>query len=275
MTTLTLLTHEWLRTRGRLLTVAGVAALLVAVGTLLAATGWAVISTIGGFGAVAAALAVIPVAQVLLAVDYWRSSYGREGYFTQTLPIAGPRIYRAKLLWAWTVTLGALAVGAALLLAAWPGIARGLGMPETNPFTVVGDLWSVATARADAWQILLGLGLTLVMFLVWPVQYYFAASFGSEAPRNRLGAGGPVLTWVVLYVVLQLASVLGLFLVPYAVGMVDGGLGILPFDALAELRAGDTSDDLFPLGVLPPILLITALCLWRTVRSWDRKVSLV
>lgn len=272
-----LLTHEWLRTRTTLLTVAGGAAVIVALGAALAAPAWALLSVVTAFAAVGAAILLIPAVQILLAVDYWRSSYGREGYFTQTIPAPGPRIFWAKMLWAWIATLGALAVSALLLLAAWPGISRGLGIPERNPFTLVSDVWGMATDAVTVPGTLLFLGLILVMALVWPPQYYFAASFGSEAPRNRLGAGGPVLTWVGVYLVTQLVTAIGIFAVPYALGVVDasGRLGVVDFNAWADLRSGNTSNDVFPLGVLPPIVLVAAFCLWRTVRSWKSKVSLV
>lgn len=107
------------------------------------------------------------------------------------------------------------------------------------------------------------------------VGYSFAASVGSEAPRNRLGAAGPVLTWVALYVAIQVLTGLGILLVPSAIGVVDaeGALGVVPFDVLGELMAGQSSSGVFPLGFLPPILFVTVSCLWRTVRSWRSGVS--
>lgn len=272
----TLLTHEWLRTRSLLLTVAGLAALVAAAGALLAATGWAVLAGIGAVVAVGAAICLVPAVQVALAVDYWRSSYGRVGYYTQTLPLRGATIYRAKLLWAWAASVAAVVATGALLAATWPAVARGTGMPERNPFVLVADTWAAATGAAGTGPVLLLLAVALALVLVWPVQYFFAASFGSETPRNRLGAGGPVVTWVVLYLVVQLVTVVGLFAVPYAVGPVGAdGLGVVPFHAWRELRAGTGSQDVFPLGVVPPLLLVGVACAWRTVRSWDRKVSLV
>lgn len=271
----TLLTHEWLRTRSLLTAIAAIAAIVVVVGTLTAATGLALVSVFGAVLALAAALALVPVVQMALAVDYWRSSYGRVGYFTQTLPVPGPRIYWAKMAWAWVASLGAVVLALLLLALAWPGITRGLGYPERNPLTVLADTWSALTAAVGTPTTLALLALTLVMVLVWPAQYYFSASFGSEAPLNRLGPGGPVLVWVVLYLLAQLLALVGLFAIPFAIGAVDGGAGIVPFDAWGEMTAGSESADVFPVGVLPPILLVTALAIWRTVRSWGHKVSLL
>src|SRR5699024_5623773 len=84
-----LLTHEWRRTRSMVGAATGIALLVVAAAALLVAPGWPGLSLLGVLLGAAALGGYVPVLQVLLAVDYWRSSYGRIGYFTQTLPIRG------------------------------------------------------------------------------------------------------------------------------------------------------------------------------------------
>src|SRR5690625_4541204 len=117
---ITLLKHEFLRTRNMLALVAGVAVLLALAGTLLAATGVPVLSSVGLVAGLAAVLGLVPAAQLALAVAYWRSSYGRAGYLTQTLPVKGSTIYWAKMLWAWAVSLAGAALSIGILLAAAP-----------------------------------------------------------------------------------------------------------------------------------------------------------
>src|SRR5699024_6667132 len=92
--TATLLKHEWLRTRSMLGAIAGIAVVLAALGSLLAATRWPLISTIGAYAVTVTIAGLVPAVQLALAADYWRSSYGRTGYFTQTLPVSGPTIFR-------------------------------------------------------------------------------------------------------------------------------------------------------------------------------------
>ena len=87
-----LLKHEFLRTKGMLAVVAGAAFLLALAGTLLAATGVPVLASVGLVVALAAVLGLVPAAQLALAVAYWRSSYGRTGYLTQTLPVRGSTV---------------------------------------------------------------------------------------------------------------------------------------------------------------------------------------
>ncbi|USQ81088.1 hypothetical protein NF556_05435 [Ornithinimicrobium faecis] len=274
--TATLLKHEWLRTRSMLAAIAGVAVVLVVLGSVLAATRWPLISTIGAYAVIVTIAALVPAVQLALAADYWRSSYGRAGYFTQTLPVPGPTIFRAKLLWVWTATLGAI-VGVLILGAlAWPGTARGMGYPELNPFVAFADFWSGLLETVPIWQLIVGLILALALgVLIWPVQYYFAVSIGSEEPLNRLGAGGPVLMWLAVYVGAQLVTLVGLLVVPLGIGAVDGGaLGIVSYAPLSELTSSNPQD-VMPLGIIPALALVAAALLWRTVRSWRSKVSLV
>lgn len=58
---------------------------------------------------------------------------------------------------------------------------------------------------------------------------------------------------------------------------VADGLGFVRIDLLGEVLADPTSSggDLLPLGFIPPLVLVTVFCLWRTVRSWNLHVSLV
>lgn len=272
----TLLKHEWLRTRSMLTTIGGVALLLVVLGSLVAATRLALFSTIGSYAVILTIVALIPAVQVSLAVDYWRSSYARVGYFTQALPVAGPTIFRAKLLWALIATVAAVVWGVVLAAIGWPGTARGMGADELNPFAAFADLWSGATETIPSWQLVTGLLVALVLgVFIWPVQYYFSASIGSEEPRNRLGAGGPVLIWVALYVITQIVTLALLLAIPLGLGTAtDGGLQIVSYAPLSELTA-DNPENIVPLGVFPGLVLVSAYCLWRTTRSWRSKVSLV
>lgn len=59
-----------------------------------------------------------------------------------------------------------LGVTVVLLLAAWPGIARGLGAPEDNPFIMIGDLWDAITSAASTAQLVLFVGAFLLIVLV-------------------------------------------------------------------------------------------------------------
>src|SRR5699024_4791778 len=107
-TTTTLLKHEWLRTRGPLATLFGLIALVGVLGSLLGASGWPLSSALGLAAGMLAAVVAVPAVQLALAADYWRSGYGRTGYFTHSIPVRGARIFRAKLAWTMLASLAAI-----------------------------------------------------------------------------------------------------------------------------------------------------------------------
>ena len=271
----TLLKHEWLRTRSLLGSIGAVAVLLVAAGTALTATGWPGISLVGMLMVMAPLAALVPATQIALAVHYWQSSYSRTGYFTQSLPLSGVTIYAAKLAWALLVSLLAVLATAGLLMAAWPVLAGQLG-GERNPFSLIRQMWEAGTAVTSTPVLIAGILLFLGLILIWPIQYFFAASVGSETPLNRLGLGGPVVVFLGLYLASQVLVFLGMAALPWGLTMVDGQLGIEHWSVFAEIAAGDASrDDIMPVGFVPMLLLIGVVCLLRTVHSWRSRVSLV
>lgn len=272
---LTLLKHEWMRTRSLLGTVVGLAALTALLATLLAATGWPLLSTLGIGVATIVIFALAPVLQVALTADYWRSSYSRTGYFTHSLPLRGATIYTAKLLWAATVTLAALAATAVLGGIFWWGAAGQLGV-EPNPFIALGNAWALVNEAASPGMVVAVALALLALYLAWPIQYYFAVSVGNESRLNRFGLGGPVLAFVGVYMVTQVASMLGMLALPLGLGMREGQLSLTTFNFISEMSAdAGVSNEVMPLGFLPPLIVIAALCLWRTVHSWNRRVALV
>ncbi len=268
----TLIKHEALRTRRWLTVVFGLATLVTLMGALMAWTGWPLISQLGvilSFVGVGAFLAVV---QVGLAYDYWRSSYSKTGYFTQSLPVKGATIYWSKLLWGCVVTLVAIVWNVVLALVAYLGSAS--SMRVTEPLSQLRAAWTGMLEILPAVAVI-GLALAVVVsFFATLVQYYFAASIGSESRMNRLGIGGPVLVWFGLYLVMQMLLLLGIVAIPLALGSgSDGGLALVSLNFLSVMVENQTAGAM-PLGFVPVLALSTAVLVSRTVVSWNRKVSL-
>lgn len=271
------LKHEWLRTRALLGTIIAAAPLLGGLGTLLTATGWPIISLFGITLAMIAIGGLIPALHLALAFAYWQSSYGKTGYFTQSLPIRGATIYSVKLLWASIVTILGLVVSLGLGLLFWPVLADQVGA-ERNPFTVLRSLFNLLSEFGSPLTLVLAGLLLLAFVLIWPIHYFFAASIGSETPLNRLGFGGPVLVFVGLYLATQVGSFVGLFAIPWGLTMTDGSFELVPFHLINEMDIGvgvSNTTETMPIGMLPVIIVITLVCWWRTRVSWNRKISLI
>lgn len=268
----TLIRHESLRTRGWLTVVVGAAVLLTAVGVAMEYTPWEFVRVIGFLLTLLAVATLLPVVQVGLGLDYWRSSFSRTGYFTQALPIKGSTIHWTKFLWGFIVSTIILVMNVILAMICLLGASRAFSLGITPSHLV--DQISIIAAQATPFEYLIAIVVVLCLVAVTLVQYYFAAAIGSEARMNKLGIGGPILVWFILYVVLQVLLLLGLLLVP--VGLQLSEFGSLDFVATpfpASLMS-EESPDILPMGLVPVLVLTTAALSWRTIVSWNRKVSL-
>ncbi len=268
----TLTKHEALRTRAWLAVVFAAATLLTVVGTLMAYTPWALVQGLGFVLAVVAVGAFLMVVQVGLAFDYWRSSYSKTGYFTQSLPVKGSTIYGAKLLWGSIVTIVALIWNLVLVVPVLFGASHMFDLGIT--FSRILDELGAMFGAAPVW-VWGAVGIVILALLVGGLaQYYFAASIGSEARMNRLGIGGPILVWFVLYLVLQVLLFAGIVAVPLGLGQApDGGLSLRSVNFLG-LMLNNQDAEVMPLGFILALFVVTVPLIWRTVVSWNKKVSL-
>lgn len=271
----TLLKHEAIRTRGFLLTIAGAGLGFGVVGSALAITGWPVLSQFGLVLGAIGAFGLLPAMQLALAIDYWRSGYGRIGYFTQTLPTRGSRIYWAKLAWAGLVVLlGLIATLAIWLLVMIASAQTMFGVAPDTLLVQIGDVLSAAYAAAP-WLVALGAPATLLLLYGFnTVTYYAAASLGSERWLQRLSWGGPVVAWFVLSTVLQIVLFVGILAIPFGLGVTAGGdFGFVPADLLSAML-NDTDLQLMPIGFVPALIVVIPVMIWRTVHSWNHKLAL-
>lgn len=269
-----LLKHEYLRTRPLLGTIWGAAALFALAGGLLGLTGLPAISGLGKLLALVGAAAPLPATQLALGIDYWRANYQRTGYFVHTLPVRGATQYRVKLTWGLLASLVATLVSLAFF--AWfavvVAITDGHGVPAL--LDAVGAGWAGFVAAMPAWAWIVLPIVALFALAANLVQFYFAASVGSERRFNQLGAGGPIVVWFGLYVASQLAGFLFLFLIPFGLGVVDGKLAVVGVDWL-QAMAANSNPQAMPFGIVPMLMVITAAVVWRTRLSWEKKVALV
>lgn len=271
----TLIKHEAIRTRGFLLVIAAAGLGSALIGSLLALTGWPILSVLGTVIGFIGAFALVPAMQLAQAVDYWRTGYGRIGYFTQTLPVRGSRIYWAKLAWAGLTLLAALI----LTLAAWFGVmvasAQGLfGMPPGEMLAQAGEILGAAYAAAP-WLVAVGAPVILVVLYGFNTALLlFSASVGSERWLQRLGWGGPVLVWFGSYAIVQVVLFVLILAIPFGLGVdASGSFGIVPANLL-EAMITNTDAQVMPIGFLPAMAALIPVFLWRTARSWNHKVSL-
>lgn len=268
-----LIKHEAIRTGPALGVILAVAAGLVVLGTAAARLGLPVISVLGYGLAVLASVAVIPVVQFYLAADFYRSSFRRTGYFTQTLPIAGGRIFRWKLAWGGLVSVVTGIVSGALILYHLRFVSGVLGLEPGDMWASVRSFWNAALEEWPWWVMVAGVAL-VILFLIANLSYlYFSATAGAAEPLNQHGIAGPIVVGVFTYLAQQLLFLGAIIAIPYGVEFLDGGLAISNVNWLSEITANSSPSGM-PIGfvVIYPIV-IAVLVTWCN-RIWQKRISL-
>lgn len=264
----TLLAHEWRRTRGMLGGITGIAVLLQILGVVMSLIPVEAIQTIGVLLMFFVAAGYLTVVLLALAVEYWRSAYGRQGYFTHTIPARGSAQYGVRLLYGAFVVVAALVVNA-LLLATPLVVAVSHEKPVgVGLFAYVVGLGREGLSALPAWAWLLIVAALVIASWMYLVQYYFAASIGSSGRLASLGVGGPILVWVVLYLVQQALTFVSIVAVPLGLDPRGQSLRLVSINYAAAIAGGGT--DVIPFGFIPMLAVLTAVLIWWTARSWNR-----
>lgn len=261
----TLLKHEYLRTRGMLGVIAAAfclfaLALVIVLRMFSTALG-------GGLFAVLAAV-LLPVVTLALGIDYWRSAYTSAGHLTHSIPVPGATIYIARLLY------GAGVLVAFFLLEVVVALAVALAVHVGGQSLLQVTIDGLAQSGMPGWTPWMAVALVLGAAFTYLVTFYFAASVGSEGRLGRLGVGGPVLVWFLTYAAAQLLSLGGIALIPAGLAAdPSGAITVRQVDILGAALSGEEVSAL-PIGVPIALLVVTAVLIWRTSRSWQHRVSL-
>ncbi len=267
-----LIKHEIKQTWQPLAILFGVTVIVSLITSAMIWTALPVISELGMLLGFLSSYSLPGVAIIALAVLYWNSSYRRRGYLTHTIPVRGSVIYWVKLGWGVLVTFLSMIV--TLLLVQVNAAATNAYFEDEDFYDPIGsirhtiDMW-----YSPPWWFWLGLTVTLFFWMaIGVIQAFFAVSIGSEKRFLSLGLAGPIVVWVILYVVAQILMVLAIALTPAVIHM-DGSVWIEWVSPLA-LMMNSSSTDGFPLGVSLGTVVFGVAMVWRTKISWDKKVSL-
>lgn len=269
-----LLRHQFRSTWRTLGSVVGVIALVALVSLAAALLRLPLLGPLGQGVATAALIGLVPVVLVVLAVDYWQTMYGREGYFTMSLPVRGRELLAAKTLHAALVALVTtlLACGGAVLVV----VARArldrvpVGEALSGWWDTMGSL-----PGGMVWLVLVGVVLYLVALVV---QVASVLSISAEGRFNHLGAGAPLIGLVILYLVNQLVSMVAMLWLPVGVLLQGPDAGQLVargmWGGFVEAVRTGADPDVVGLGSLPAGVVVAALLAWWAVRSIEHHTSL-
>lgn len=287
----TLFAQEFRSTRKALFTSIGIALLVATVSFVTAALR---VPLLGGLGLGVGLIAVIlitPLALVLLAEHYWRTMYGRQGYFTMTLPVHGRQLFFAKVLYGLVTTAVALGITLLGLVAASVAVSLSQGHESFSLLRSLLDtlqapmLWFIAGALALQFTFTVVAGAALM-------------SIGAEGRFNHLGFGAPVIGGVITYFAMQILGLAAMLFVPFglriagpdagtfvAQGMLgefmdsvfrtgDPAAGRSPAELAVTGPGGAYEPSVIGLGIVFVSIIATVLLAWWGARSVEHHTSL-
>ena len=211
------------------------------------------------------------VVLIRLHVAYWQSMYGSRGYFTMTLPVKGRCLYWAKSIFAFLFILLALVLTATGLVAVAWSVAHSNGMTLGEFFQPLRD----SIANMPSWILLYVLisFLVSIAFLVFPVMAVM--SIGAQSRWNHMGFGAPMIGMVLLYLVGQIAVLIGMIL-PGAVDLQTGQFtwDSMLFQLINAMGDNGAQPSIVGLGSVVASAALTSVMAWWGIRSIERHTSL-
>ncbi|MBN9613701.1 MAG: hypothetical protein J0H64_09655 [Actinobacteria bacterium] len=258
----------------RLAVTIGIVLLVAAVSLVMLALRMPFFGALGLGVAILSAVILAPVTLCLLAENYWRTMYGREGYFTMSIPAHGRSVFAAKVLYGLLVCYVALGITALLLLATVTAYAMSVGQQPTD---VLHDFLT-GLGPAVAWFLVVSIALQSTYTVIVGAGLM---SLGAEARFNHLGFGAPVIGAVILYFATQLLGLAAMVLMPlgFTITGPDAGhfvgQGMLPdlIRALEHPEAGN-QPTVIGLGVFLVSIALSILFAWWGACSVERRTSL-
>lgn len=266
-----LIKHEILRTGPLLGLILGVGTLTVLGSGVLASLRFPLLSTVSAVIGFIAVAFPWPLGNLALTIDFWRTSWGRAGYLTHSLPAKGSTILWARLAWGlvaqlvflvWTVSamLAMLYLANPVPAGDGPGIER-----------IISQALGEISRMVPWWQSALVVLALLLIGWAYLVMFYFAATVGNGPKLAGFGAAGPVITWVITYVVLGFL-IAGSFLLPVGLVLGDRGLHFTTVDMVRAVQVNDGS--VIPFGFVPVIIASVAIWVPWMAHNWNQRVSL-
>lgn len=252
----TILKHEFHRTIKPMLIIVSIITLITLLGAslgLLVSSGLGLILTV--FGVVA----LVPVLQWYLGIDFYISSYAGPGAtLTHTLPISGRKLFWSKLLYALLVTAFFSTLTGAVM---W--IIFELGISHTEFGGVIREFFT--TLFTTPGYLVFFSAIALSAFASIPVTLFFCAVIGSGGWARRLGVGGPVIVYVAIYLATQIIG-LAFMWIPPGIDLETG-----EFTSEFNLFSQDAN---MPLAVfMVQVLALIIMAVWAS-RTMNKNVQL-
>jgi|GEM_PF-5232111 len=255
-----------------------------------------VVMSVVGLSAAAASLADTPIVEtelmgialasflsipvfifLLLLIEYWRSLYGKSGYFTFMIPVRGRAIFAAKLLFMiLTTVVGTILAIAGCFLTAW--------MNSQKTSSVNGELLDLvldALTVLGPWLwVVIPAGIIAVIALI--VGLVASLSISSQSRWNHLGLGAPVIGSVLFFFSVTVTAGFMSWVVPLRLHYDHEALlqrwqhrGWLYHEIMGDLEYATARSNfgLIDFGPILAVVILAGLLGWWAVRSIEDHTS--
>ncbi|MDI9460806.1 MAG: hypothetical protein ACOX3P_00470 [Saccharofermentanales bacterium] len=174
---------------------------------------------LGGFAYGIAAIATIillPAALLLSLIHYYRHLYTNQGYLTHTLPVTSDQRYYGKLLGAFLLYFLAtvIALFGALIIVLAKTLSERTGFAGFSNIIKSVVSWPQQIGLNSVLGWLLLFVLWLFIFIYFFATYSFCISTGMSRRLSRFSFGGPIIVYIILYIIQQIVGLLAFLFFP-------------------------------------------------------------
>ncbi|MDD2579686.1 MAG: hypothetical protein PHP40_06360 [Eubacteriales bacterium] len=226
------------------------------------------------------AISQVIITYVVVVMRYYKSLYSDEGYLTHTLPVKAGSLLGSKVLtsFIWLI-LSYLVAGAVLVIV----MAAMNSQRDLTLLQMYREIQSAIGFTDTQAALLTGLVILFIIYslLLQLAQLFFAMSFGSQSAFHRLGLAGPIITYLVLNFLLEMAMLVMMVFVPLSLkinldmnGRPTGDLDLVGYGMIEMIRNPQTASPIIGLGGILFTVLAMAALYWGSHRLIERRTSL-
>ena len=218
---------------------------------------------------------------LVISNDY-HNMQGKRAYFVRSIPAEPKQLFTSRFLYYLSFFLLTIA---ALLLQVFLLVIL-MTAAEGSSVSDMLETIRYLLRSAGIGFILATVGYGLFALVMNSLVFMFVISVGSEAPLRHFGIGGPVLVYIIYYVVMQVVSFVGLFAIP--IGVRFNAAAPTPNQANFELVAESTlpqfirmvqdgtepTQPVIGLGIIPLYIILAIVVGILTYRSMSKRLTL-
>lgn len=174
---------------------------------------------LGGFAygiAVVATIILLPAALLLSLIHYYRHFYTNQGYLAHTLPVTPGQRYYGKLVGAFLLYFltSLIAIFGVLILVLAKTLSERTGLAGFGTIIRSVVSWPQQIGLNPVLGWLLVFALWLFIFIYFFATYSFCISSGMSRRLSRFSFGGPIIVYIILYIIQQIIGLLAFLFFP-------------------------------------------------------------